>query len=143
MQMPARATYSITVSGTAQAAVGTCSVVKHGVPLVLARCTRRRALVQLRTRRTLVQQRTLLVLARCTRQRALTGAGAAQVPAGATYSITVSSSAYAVRGRHCRWRLTLRRRHLLRRRCTPSPRSPRPPWVPWAPPPSSRVVVVP
>ena len=43
-----------------------------------------------------------------------TGAGAAHVPAGATYSITVSGAA-----------------------------SPRPPWVPWAPPPSSRVVVVP
>ena len=35
------------------------------------------------------------MLARCTRHRALAGAGAAQVPAGATYSITVSGAALA------------------------------------------------
>ena len=51
-----------------------------------------------RTRRALVQHGALLVLARCTRQRALTGAGAAQVLAGATYSITVSGAAYAAVG---------------------------------------------
>ena len=73
-------------------------MVKRGKPLVLARCTRRRALVRHRTRRALVQQRTLLVLARCTRHRALAGAGAAQVPAGATYSITVSGAALAAVG---------------------------------------------
>ena len=44
----------------------------------------------------------------------ITGAGAAPVSAGATYSITVSCAAYDVRGRHRRWRLTLRRRHLSR-----------------------------
>ena len=41
--VPAEATYSISVSGVAQALVGACSVVKRGEPLVLARCTRRRA----------------------------------------------------------------------------------------------------
>ena len=65
---------------------------------MLARCTRRRALVRHRTRRALVQQRTLLVLARCTRHQALAGAGTTQVPAGATYSITVSGAALAAVG---------------------------------------------